>query len=139
MSQWIGAARTNFFQVIDEAKFREWAAERKLSVETKATGSTTLFGIYSETDDGGWPTQTWPDSENNPIEVDMVAELAAHLVEGQIAVLMEVGHVKCCHLDGTAVAVNHTGARATVELCHIYQLAAETFGIPGDQITDCHN
>jgi hypothetical protein len=63
MSQWIGAARTNFFQVIDEAKFREWAAERELSVETKATGSTTLFGIYSETDDGGWPTQTWPDSE----------------------------------------------------------------------------
>jgi hypothetical protein len=139
MSQWIGAARTNFFQVIDEAKFREWAAERELSVETKTTGSTTLFGIYSETDDGGWPTQTWPDSENNPIEVDMVAELAAHLVEGQIAVLMEVGHVKCCHLDGTAVAVNHTGARATVELCHIYQLAAETFGIPGDQITDCRN
>jgi len=139
MSQWIGAARTNFFQVIDEAKFREWAAERELSVETKATGSTTLFGIYSETDDGGWPTQTWPDSENNPIEVDMVAELAAHLVEGQIAVLMEVGHVKCCHLDGTAVAVNHTGARAAVELCHIYQLAAETFGIPGDQITDCRN
>jgi hypothetical protein len=120
MSQWIGAARTNFFQVIDEAKFREWAAERELSVETKATGGTTLFGIYSETDDGGWPTQTWPDSEDDPIEVDMVAELAAHLVEGQ-------------------VAVNHTGARATVELSHIYQLAAETFGIPGDQITDCRN
>ena len=56
MSQWIGAARTNFFQVIDEAKLREWAAERELSVETKATGSTTLFGIYSETDDGGDPT-----------------------------------------------------------------------------------
>jgi hypothetical protein len=139
MSQWIGAARTNFFQVIDEAKFREWAAERELSVETKATGGTTLFGIYSETDDGGWPTQTWPDSEDDPVEVDMVAELAAHLVEGQVAVLIEVGHVKCCQLDGNAVAVNHTGARATVELSHIYQLAAETFGIPGDQITDCRN
>jgi len=139
MSQWIGAARTNFFQVIDEAKFREWAAERELSVETKATGGTTLFGIYSETDDGGWPTQTWPDSEDDPIEVDMVAELAAHLVEGQVAVLIEVGHVKRGHLDGNAVAVNHTGARATVELSHIYQLAAETFGIPGDQITDCRN
>jgi hypothetical protein len=139
MSQWIGAARTNFFQVIDEVKFREWAAERELSIETKVTGGTTLFGIYSETDDGGWPTQTWPDSEDDPVEVDMVAELAAHLVEGQVAVLIEVGHVKCCHLDGNAVAVNHTGARATVELSHIYQLAAETFGIPGDQITDCRN
>jgi len=104
---------------------------------------TNSFSGFNRMDnllkDHRWPTQTWPDSENNPIEVDMVAELAAHLVEGQIAVLMEVGHVKCCHLDGTAVAVNHTGARATVELCHIYQLAAETFGIPGDQITDCRN
>ena len=44
MSQWIGAARTNFFQVIDEAEFREWAAERELSVETKAAGGTTLAG-----------------------------------------------------------------------------------------------
>jgi hypothetical protein len=35
--------------------------------------------------------------------------------------------------------VNYTGARATVELSHICQLVAETFGIPGNEITDCRN
>jgi len=137
MAEWNGTARTNYFQVTDEAKFREWAEARALHVFAKDAGGTTIFGVYSETDDGGWPTNSWPDDEDAPIEVDVVAELAAHLAEGQIAVLIESGHEKCNYVDGNAVAVDHAGNRVAIELRDIYDLAAKTFGIPVEQITEC--
>jgi tagatose-1,6-bisphosphate aldolase non-catalytic subunit AgaZ/GatZ len=87
--------------------------------------------------DHRWPTNSWPDDEDAPIEVDVVAELAAHLAEGQIAVLIESGHEKCNYVDGNAVAVDHAGNRVAIELRDIYDLAAKTFGIPVEQITEC--
>ena len=137
MAEWNGTARTNYFQVTDEAKFREWAEARALYVIAKDAGGAAFFGVYSETDDGGWPTNSWPDDEDVPIEIDVVAELAAHLAEGQIAVLMESGHEKCRYVDGNAVAVDHAGNRVAIELRDIYDLAAKTFGIPVEQITEC--
>ena len=53
MAEWNGTARTNYFQVTDEAKFCEWAKVRTLHVFAKDAGGTNLFGVYSETDDGG--------------------------------------------------------------------------------------
>ena len=87
--------------------------------------------------DHRWPTNSWPYDEDAPIEVDVVAELAAHLAEGQIAVLIESGHEKCNYVDGNAVAVDHAGNRVAIELRDIYDLAAKTFGIPVEQITEC--
>ena len=66
-----------------------------------------------------------------------MAELAAHLAEGQIAVLMESGHEKCSYIDGNAVAVDHAGNHVAIELRNIYDLAAKTFSIPIEQITEC--
>ena len=66
-----------------------------------------------------------------------MAELAAHLAEGQIAVLMESGHEKCSYINGNAVAVDNAGNRVAVELRDIYDVAAKTFSIPVEQITEC--
>jgi len=60
MAEWNGTARTNYFRSPTKAKFREWAEARALHVFTKDAGGTTLFGVYSETDDGGWPTTPGP-------------------------------------------------------------------------------
>jgi hypothetical protein len=50
---------------------------------------------------------------------------------------MESGHEKCSYIDGNAVAVDHAGNRVAIELRDIYDLAAKTFGIPVEQITEC--
>ena len=59
MANWEGYARSNYFKVKDEEKFRAWATG--LNLEIYEEGG--LFGIASE--DGDWPDQR-ENEENRP-------------------------------------------------------------------------
>lgn len=61
-----------------------------------------------------------------PSEFDSLHKLiAAHLVEGEVAVFVEVGQEKMRYLGGTTVAVNASGETRRVDLDDIYDLAKE--------------
>jgi len=117
-------ARSNYFCVKDEAAFRSWAENLDLVVFTNDRGR---FGFYSNTDDGGFPTERI--TEGGEEELDLVCELGMHLADGEIAVLMEVGHEKARYVSGFAVALNNAGKRVEFSLSDIYQKAAETFHV----------
>lgn len=140
MADWCGTARSNYFQVRDEIAFRACAEKRNLHVfeAPPTTESPALLGIYSVDEYGGWPSSDVElEEETGDGSIDLYAELARHLTEGQIAVLMEIGAEKHRYLTGIAVAVDHTGRTVEVTLDDVYQRAATEFRSDVDQITRC--
>jgi hypothetical protein len=132
MANWYGTARSNCFRVKDKDAFLKWADGRGLGV-FKNEENADLFAIYGgeSTDDGSWPSY---DVESDT-EIDLVAELAQHLPNGQIAVLMEIGAEKLRYLTGVAIAVNHKGRVVELTLSDIYRKASRAFQIPENEIT----
>ncbi len=132
MANWYGTARSNCFRVKDKDAFLKWADGRGLGV-FKNEENADLFAIYGgeSTDDGSWPSY---DVESDT-EIDLVAELAQHLPNGQIAVLMEIGAEKLRYLTGVAIAVNHKGRVVELTLSDIYGKASRAFQIPENEIT----
>lgn len=124
MADWNGMALTNYFRVKDEAAFRNWAEELDLVVINDDQGG---FGLYGGTDGGGFPS--WRDTGDGPQDLDLTAELAGHLDDGSVAVLMEVGHEKARYIGGHALAVDSTGKHMTIALSDIYEKAAEFFHV----------
>ena len=131
MANWYGTARSNYFRVKDRHAFLKWADRRGLGV-FKNEESGDLFAIHGgASDDGSWPSY---DMEGDT-EIDLVAELAQHLPQGQIAVLMEIGAEKLRYLTGVAIAVNHKGRVVELTLSDIYRKAARAFRVAESEIT----
>lgn len=131
MADWYGTARSNYFRVKDPDAFLQWAERHELGV-FKSEERAELFAIHAgDTDKGSWPSY---DMETDT-EFDLLAELAEHLVKGQIAVLMEAGAEKLRYVTGVAVAVNHKGRVVDLSLSDIYRKAARTFHVAEGEIT----
>lgn len=143
MADFIANARTNKFIVKDVEALekvlrsyglnpRPWGdgstgAEFVLDRSEEPKGSVSLFSY------GGWPSLDEDSvadrleadiSEPVPQDHDDIANLvASHLVEGQVAVFIEVGAEKMRYLGGTAVAVNAAGETRSLDLADIYEMA----------------
>lgn len=95
-------------------------------------------------DDGAWPSQAWVEHEDEVgggwtedwEEIDIVDELAEHLEDGSVAVLMEAGSEKHRYVCGYATAVNSNGTVVSLSLVDIYEKARKVFGKKAE-ITDC--
>ena len=118
MANYYAHARSNYFGVKNEKKFKEWAENRDLDVEVDEDG---LFAIFpSENDDfGGWP---YYDNKTDS-EIDICEELSHHLQDEHVAVLQEVGNEKLRYLNGFSLAVNSKGEVKKVDIYDIYELA----------------
>lgn len=127
MANYTATTRSNYFAVKDEQAFKDWCAKWSLDHwQQKEDRGSRRFAITADTGDCcGWPSYSHDEDEQ---EIDIAAELAEHLADGEIAILMEVGNEKLRYLVGTAVAVNHTGETVIISLSEIYQLAEEAFG-----------
>lgn len=132
MANWYGTSRSNYFRVKDAEAFLKWADERGLGV-FKHQQDEGVFAIHggSSTEDGSWPSYDMEEDE----DIDLIDELAAHLCEDQIAVLMEIGAEKLCYLNGVAIALNSKGAMVELTLSDVYRTAAQTFHVPESAIT----
>lgn len=128
MANWYGSARSNYFRVKDKDAFTTWCASRNLNI-LNSTGESTVAIAPSDFDDGAWPSQTFNEETQDYDDVDLVAELATHLAEGEVAVLMQIGAEKLRYLTGWAVAVNHKGETVSLNLSDIYDLAKTKFGV----------
>lgn len=134
MATYFAAARSNYFKVKDPAAFRAEADLYGLTVRDALQPSQKAQGLVMVQPDGdeGWPSSVWDDELGDAVEVDVTALLARHLVEGQVAVLEEVGFEKLRYLCGFAVAVNSRGETRTVHLGDIREQAAAL----GEHVTD---
>lgn len=120
MANYAGHARSNRFRVRDEAAFLGWVETLPGVVARREDGNPERFALLVEDgDDGGWPN--WRHDDGEEEEIDLHAELAGHLAEGEVAVLEEVGAEKLRYLVGYAVAVNHRGEKLAVSLDDIYE------------------
>ena len=135
MADWIGSCRSNYFIVKDRKSFKELLEQ----YETVLIEKNGKVGFYSITDDGGIPTRYIDDDDEDAgideESISIIEEIAEHLVENEVCVIMEIGYEKLRYLDGRAIAVAWTGETTRVSLNDIYAQAQSEFG--GDaQITE---
>ena len=152
MSDYIANARTNAFVVKDLAALEADLAVYGLSISEEDWKSDMI--VLKSRDPskpneikllsyGGWPPMDEDSVASRlgldldldygehydvpvPSEFDSLHQLiGSHLVEGQVAVFVEVGQEKMRYLGGTAVAVNAAGETRRVDLDDIYDLAKE--------------
>jgi hypothetical protein len=80
--------------------------------------------LLADDEPGDWPQWRYDEVTGEEEEIDLFAEVVAHLQEGSVAVFLEVGAQKLRRLSGHAVAVNARGEVAEVSLQDIYTKAA---------------
>lgn len=137
MANYFAVARSNYFQVKDLAAFRDEAQLYNLTVRDATSPRPQTQGLVmihpdQDGDSGGWPGFVWDDDLEEEVEFDLHGWVAGHLVEGQVAVLEEVGFEKLRYLVGVAVAVNGKGEIRSVQLGDIAEQAREL----GEFVTD---
>jgi hypothetical protein len=121
--------RSNYFKVEDPDAFKAWARKRHMQVRNETIWNMntkveepdpTVFAMESTSQDG------WVDPYDDP-NGDIFAELATHLADKQVAILMEVGWLKE-YVKGWAIAVHANGKCVEVVLDDIYDAAKKEFG-----------
>jgi len=132
MANWYGTARSNYFEVKNQAAFLAWVnGLPDISTQGRGQkGEPTQYMIYSNShDDGGWPTWRWAEEGEEDTELNLVDEIAPHLKHGVICVLMEAGAEKLRYISGNAIAFNSLGNYIELALSDIYQQAYDVFKI----------
>lgn len=133
MSNYGGIARSNYFQVKDEEAFRSDMERLELTVVNNHDDKG--FALLADGHEAGWPTSVYDEEADEDLDVDIADEVAKHLADGQVAVLMEVGHEKLRYVNGFACAVNSSGETRRVSLDDIFDRAKEIAG-EGVEVTD---
>lgn len=104
MANYIATARTNYFRVKDREEFEAWletVGYNELSIiETDDAQRVGLNATHG--DCAGWST-SWQDEEGD--EHDLLEELASHLADGEVAILVEAGAENARYVTGFAIAV----------------------------------
>ena len=130
MSNYEGAARSNYFQVKDSDAFEDAMAPFDIEVSYGVNDTVCLLS-QSE---GGWPNSGL-DDDDNQIDFTFEAIVCPHMRPGQVLVCIESGHEKLRFVGGQAVAFNSEGASVAITLYDIYDKAAAAFGVARNLIT----
>lgn len=131
MANYYAKARSNHFLVKDLDAFRAEIAPLEIGIVTQREDGRV--SIYDDGgDSNGWPAFYYNEDTDEETEVDLPDLIAKHLVDGEVAILQEVGSEKLRYLSGYAVAVNASGETRQVLLSSIIDLAREL----GPNVTD---
>jgi hypothetical protein len=127
MADYVAHARSNYFAVTDPKAFEALCRRWDLRVITKdLTPNETLYGFLCM--DGSLPGTSYLDDETDEeIEADFYAELAALLVDGDVAVLCEAGYEGHRYVTGYALALNRQNEQIAINIDDIYD-RAKTLG-----------
>jgi len=126
MANYISTYRSSYFRVKDVSKFIEWCDGLHLRYIEEVDKSGNILSGFTQSDfedDGGLPSFRYSDEEGDWEEVDMVSELADHLLDEEVAIIMESGAEKLRYVMGLAWAVNSKGEIVQVSLHDIYEMA----------------
>lgn len=130
MANYYCTARSNYFRVKDRNAFQEFCNRHQLKLIENQEG---YVGFLNDDPDGGGFCNGWYEEDGEFHEEDLIETLADHLVEGDVAVVMEAGAEKMRYLVGQATAVNSEGEVRWIDLNQIYDVAKEL----GETITKC--
>jgi len=120
MANYYSTARSNYFRVKDDPAFEAWCRSLSLKFLKDPDGEYALFGGE---DESGWPSIRPSENEREDEDVDFPGELARHLHDDYVAVLMEAGHEALRYVTGQAIAINSKGETKTISLDEIYEQA----------------
>ena len=141
MSNWNGAARSNYVRIKDMDGLKNALSPFPIRVyqnndglvcflsEEEDTGSWPSFALVEVDHEDGWPSE-------DEIEFDPTVQICPFMEDDQILVMMEAGAEKLRYVSGHASAFNAKGDSCGVSLNDIYEKAAEKFSVPVGKITD---
>ena len=120
---YIGSIRSNYFAVKDAEAYKAFLNQFGGDVELiEGEGDRkglVGFIVGRASDSGCLPTTKGPDEE----DCDFIGELAPHLADGYVGVVIEIGSEGLRALNGNATAFNNEGEIRQVDLADIYDLA----------------
>lgn len=128
MANWCGTARSNNFRVKDVKAFQEALAPFDIEVQVHPAQPQFVMLVGAQ-EYGDFPSCGFTEDDEE-IELDFQKLFAEHLVDGQVAILMEAGAEKLRYITGYACAYTWDGRTAQVTLSDIYQLIEEDLGVP---------
>jgi hypothetical protein len=122
MANYLAAARSNSFRVTDPEAFKTALADLPIEVQAADPADPHRLLLLCQAD-GGWPSYRYDEQTDTDEELDMLALLAPHLADGEVAVLLEAGAEKLRAIAGYAGAVNNRGEQIHLSLEEIYEKA----------------
>ena len=129
MANYYASSRTNYFNVKDRKAFDE-ALENIPDIDIIT--SDDKVGILCIGESGSFPSFLFDEETGDEEEIDISDIVAGHLIEGDIAIFMEVGAEKMRYLIGAAWAVNHKNEHVMINLSDIYNKAKSLTDRPDD-------
>ena len=130
MANYYGSARTNYFEVKELEAFKEAMDGLGCDMEVYQQGEGGLVALLVHDENGMFPSQRFDENGEELGDIDISLEVAAHLVEGSVAIFMEVGTEKLRYLSGYSWAVNSDGKVVSVSIDDIYDKAKELTNNP---------
>ena len=127
MADLYSSSRTNYFKVKDRIAFEMFAEKYSCEIIEDDEGRVGLLPGDCNT----FPN--WDDDIEE--ELDFLLLISKHLVEGSVAIILEIGAEKLAYIYGWAEAIDHTGNRVTINISDIVDKARAKFGTQAD-ITD---
>jgi hypothetical protein len=134
MANYESFQRSNYFSVKDPEAFKELCQKVGLTFEERQSDvveNPPLFAIFYD-QEGGWPTEYYDEERGDGIDFEIVPEIAAHLAEGEVCILMEIGREGRRYAVGEAIAFNADEDTEYVSLRSIYNLAKGLTNRPDD-------
>jgi hypothetical protein len=131
---YIGSARSNYFAVKDLEGFKAFLAQfGDVELIEGAGDRKGLVGfVVGRNSDSGCLPDRKPvrgeggeDCGADEEDCDFIAEVAPHLADGQVGVVVEIGHEGLRHLAGCATAFNNQGMTRRIATGDIYELARQ--------------
>ena len=124
MANYIPIWRSNYFHVRDLATFQQWVdsfdGNIDLVVEKENDLTSAVALIQSGQSETGIPTFRINPTTEEPEDCDFIQELGAHLCDGEVAILQEVGYESRRYLASDAIAVRSDGKTITLSINDIY-------------------
>jgi hypothetical protein len=131
MSDTFCFGRTNFFRVEKPKQFLRWVRKRHLGV-LHSEENRDLFTLLPHPKFGEFQSIRAGLKAGRKFE----PELAAHLAQGAVAVVYEIGCDESNHVFGFATAINSEGRTVTIALEEIFGRAEKLFGALNSSWTD---
>jgi hypothetical protein len=126
MANFYEKARTNYFTVKDPVAFRAWAKQYQCKVWSEEATPERVCLLWDE--DMGF--QEYPvDDDYNDVQGSFFMDIAEHLTDDAVCIVMAVGSEKYRYLTGWASAIDNTGYdhMVAVDLDKIYEIAQTVF------------
>lgn len=126
MANYYGTGITNYFAVKDTAAFKAALEPHPFSVYDDAKSGKVTVVSNDPDGSGSLDYIDWDTDE----EWVLAEQIVPHLADGEVAVLIHVGHLKAAYVSGYAIAVHSDGRTVEVNLeSEIMARASEALGV----------